>query len=424
MGQAMPRSARELSAVEVRQISKPGLHPVGGVAGLLLQVSGTGAKSWILRVSTGEQRISQSGKPFTARRDIGLGGFPTVTLSGAREAARRLREQLAQGVDPVADKKAAKAALRAAKTKRITFAEAAHRCHATKVFRNAKHRADWIGSLENHAFPHIGNLPVADIGLPEVLTVLEPIWRDRTETASRTRQRIEAVLKWATVSKYRTGDNPAKWKDNLAELLPQPRKLAPVKHHAALPWQSAPAFMAKLRERNGIAARALEFAILTGSRSGEVRGARWDEFDLDTGIWTVPAERMKAGKAHRVPLSGAALELLASLPRMAGSGLVFTAPRGGELSDMSLSQVLKRMEVGVVPHGFRSTFKDWCRSSTAYPDEVSELALAHVNSDATRAAYARDELLPKRARLMEDWSQYLAKPATDATVTAIREARA
>lgn len=424
MGQAMPRNARELSAVEVRQISKPGLHPVGGVAGLLLQVSGTGAKSWILRVSTGEQRISQSGKPFTARRDIGLGGFPTVTLSGAREAARKLREQLAQGVDPVADKRAAKDALRAARVKRITFAEAAHRCHATKVFSNAKYRLNWIASLENHAFPIIGTVPVADIGLPEVLTVLEPIWRDRTETASRTRQRIESVLTWATVSKYRTGENPAKWKDNLAELLPPPRKLKQVKHHAALPWQSVPTFMAALRQRSGIATRALEFAILTASRSGEVRGARWDEIDLDAGIWAVPAKRMKARKLHRVPLSGAALELLKNLPRMAGSDLVFTAPRGGVLSDMSLLEVLRRMEADAVPHGFRSTFKDWCRSSTAYADEVSELALAHINSDATRAAYARDELLPKRARLMEDWAQYLAKPATDATVTAIREARA
>lgn len=420
----MPRNARELSAVEVRQISEPGLHPVGGVAGLLLQVSESGAKSWILRVSTGERRISRTGKPFVARRDIGLGGFPTVTLSGAREAARALRGQLARGVDPVTEKKAAKQALEAARAKRITFEEAARRCHASKVFTNAKHGKDWIASLENNAFPHIGNLPVADIGLPEVLRVLEPIWREKTETASRTRQRMEAVLRWATVSKHRTGDNPAKWKDNLAELLPQSRKQAPVKHHPALPWQDVPAFVWTLRQRNGMAARALEFAILTASRSGEVRGARWGEIDLAARVWIVPAERMKGRKAHRVPLSGAALALLESLPRMAGSNLVFPAPRGGELSDMSLLQVVRRMDAKAVPHGFRSSFKDWCRSATAYADEVSELALAHVNNDATRAAYARDELMPKRARLMEDWAQYLAKPATDATVTAIREARA
>lgn len=420
----MPRNVEELTAAEVRKLTEPGLHPVGGVAGLWLQVTKTGGRSWILRVSTGEQRISKSGKPFMARRDIGLGGFPTVTLAGARDKARRLREQMAQGIDPVADKKAAKSALRAARAMRITFEEAAHRCHATKVFSNAKHRRDWINSLTNHAFPQIGDLPVADIELPHILNVLEPIWRVNTETASRVRQRIESVLKWATVSKHRTGDNPAKWKDNLEELLPAPGKVTKVEHHKALPWQVAAAFMVDLRARRGMAARALEFAILTASRSGEVRGARWAEIDLSSRIWTVPAERMKCRRIHRVPLSDAAVTLLEALPRMAGSELIFPAPRGGTLSDMSLSKVLRRMKVDAVPHGFRSTFKDWCRSSTAYADEVSELALAHVSSDATRAAYARDELLPKRIRLMEDWSRYLDTPVADAEVIGIREARA
>lgn len=420
----MPRHAKELTAVEVRQITKPGLHPVGGVAGLLLQVAPSGAKSWILRVSTGERRTSQSGRTFVARRDIGLGGFPTVTLAGARETARELRRQLAAGVDPVADKKAAREALRAARAKRITFAEAAYRCHAAQVFSNAKHRRDWINSLESHAFPQIGALPVADIELPHVLSVLEPIWRDRTETATRVRGRIEKVLKWAIVSKHRAGDNPAKWKDNLEELLPAPGKVAKVEHHKAIPWTGMPAFMLELRGRQGMAARALEFAILTASRSGEVRGARWDEIDLAGRVWTVPAERMKGRKAHRVPLSCTALELLEALPRMAGSELAFPAPRGGELSDASLGKVLHRMKVEAVPHGFRSSFKDWCRNATAYADEVSELALAHVSSDATRAAYARDELLPKRARLMEDWARYLAVPVMEAEIVGIREGRA
>ena len=420
----MPRKAKELSAVEVRQIVKPGLHPVGGVSGLMLQVAASGAKSWIMRISTGETRISKTGKPFVARRDIGLGGFPDVTLAGARVGARKLREQLSLGVDPVAEKKAAREVLRAVRAKRITFADAAHRCHATKVFSNAKHRQDWIASLERHAFEHIGELPVGAVELPHIMNVLEPIWRTRTETATRVRQRLESVLKWATVAKHRTGENPAKWKDNLEELLPAPKKITKVKHHAALPWELVPDFMADLRKRNGITARALEFVILTASRSGEARGARWDEFDIAGRVWTVPADRMKSRKPHRVPLSDAAVKVLEALPRMAGSNIVFTAPRGGELSDTSLLMVARRMEVDAVPHGFRSTFKDWCRSATAYADEVSELALAHVNNDATRAAYARDELLPRRAKLMQEWARYLAAPMGKAKVSGIGEARA
>ena len=338
--------------------------------------------------------------------------------------ARKLREQLSLGVDPVADKKAAREVLRAVRAKRITFADAAHRCHATKVFSNAKHRQDWIASLERHAFEHIGELPVGAVELPHIMNVLEPIWRTRTETATRVRQRLESVLKWATVAKHRTGENPAKWKDNLEELLPAPKKITKVKHHAALPWELVPDFMADLRKRNGITARALEFVILTASRSGEARGARWDEFDIAGRVWTVPADRMKSRKPHRVPLSDAAVKVLEALPRMAGSNIVFTAPRGGELSDTSLLMVARRMEVDAVPHGFRSTFKDWCRSATAYADEVSELALAHVNNDATRAAYARDELLPRRAKLMQEWARYLAAPMGKAKVSGIGEARA
>lgn len=420
----MPKKVSELSAVEIRQITKPGLHRVGGVTGLMLQVSASGSKSWILRVSTGETRYSKNGKPFVARRDIGLGGFPSVTLSGAREAAREVRKQLARGVDPIAEKKAAKEALRAAREKRITFAEAARRCHATKVFSSAKHGKDWINSLEGHAFAHIADIPVAKIELPHILKVLEPIWWEKTETATRVRQRLESVLKWATVAKHRTGENPAKWKDNLEELLPAPKKITKVKHHAALPWQEVPGFMADLRKCKGMTALALEFAILTASRSSEVRGARWSEIDINSRVWTVPADRIKSRKLHRVPLSDAAVKLLESMPRIAGSDLVFTAPRGGELSDTSLLMVVRRMEVEAVPHGFRSTFKDWCRNTTAYADEVSELALAHVNSDATRAAYARDELLPKRAKLMQDWARYLAESKAKGEVVGIREARA
>jgi len=232
------------------------------------------------------------------------------------------------------------------------------------------------------------------------------IWATKPETASRLRQRIEAVLAWATVSEYRSGDNPARWRGNLEHVLPKSSKIRVRQHHAAVPWQDVGIFMANLREREGMAARALELAILTAARSGEVRLATCDEFDLNAKVWTIPASRMKAGKVHRVPLSAPAVALLRTLPTFEGSSHVFTAPRGGPLSDMALSAVVRRMGVDAVPHGFRSSFKDWCRSSTRYADEVSELALAHVNSDATRAAYARDELMPLRTRLMNDWAKY------------------
>ncbi len=414
-GFEMPRKAKELSATEVRRLTEPGRYPVGGVAGLQLLVSQAGGRSWVLRTLIGNKR-----------RDIGLGGFPDVTLAGARQKAREMKDQIATGVDPVAEKKALRDAIRAAQAKGLTFKEAATRCHAARKdeYSNAKHRQDWINSLERHAFPVIGDLPVDAIELPHVLKVLEPIWKTKTETATRVRQRLESVLSWATVSKHRTGENPARWADNLSELLPTPSKIRKVKHHRALPWEEVPGFMVDLRQREGMGARALEFIILTAARSGEVRFATWDEIDLNAKVWTVPAERMKARKDHRVPLSDAVIELLGRVPRMAGSNLLFTAPRGNALSDMSISAVCKRMEVDATPHGFRSCFKDWARSRTAYPDEVSELALAHVNSDSTRAAYARDELLPQRTRMMSDWARFLNEPAPAGEVVPIREAQA
>lgn len=392
----MPKRARELSALEVRRITRPGMHTVGGVAGLMVQVQDSGAKSWVLRISVGGKR-----------RHLGLGPFPEVTLAHARDEARRIKAQVRQGVDPIAERRAAQNALRAAHTRALTFAQAARRCHGAKAgeFRNAKHAKEWLASLENHAFPVIGSRPVADIELPEVLAVLEPIWRDKTETATRLRQRIEAILSWAAVSGYRSGENPARWAGNLKEVLPSPAKIAKVRHHRAVPWHEIPEFMVALREREGMAARALEFLILTAARSGEVRGAQWSEFDLRGRVWTVPGERIKAGKQHRVPLSADALAIVEGLPRMEGNDYVFPGTRGA-LSDMTLGAVLKRMGVDAVPHGFRSSFKDWARNCTAYADEVSELALAHVNSDATRAAYARDELLQQRRRLMADWATF------------------
>lgn len=411
----MPKRARELSAVEVRRITKPGLHAVGGVAGLLLQVGEGGGRSWILRTMIGGRR-----------RNIGLGPYPEIGLAQAREDARQVKVKIRQGIDPIAERRAAKQALMSAQARHLTFAEAARRCHKAREqeFRSAKHRTDWLSSLERHAFPFIGRLSVAEITLAHVMQVLEPIWQTRTETATRVRQRIEAVLTWATVSGFREGDNPARWKGNLDAVLAKPAKIKKVKHHRALPWHEVPVFMGKLREREGMGARALEFIILTAARSGEVRLATWGEFDLKAKLWTVPGERIKAGKVHRVPLSGDAVALLEELPRIEGSDYVFPAVRGGPLSDMSISAVCKRMGVDAVPHGFRSSFKDWARNRTRYADEVSELALAHVNSDATRAAYARDELLPQRTRLMADWSKFIRDGVQSRGVVTIGQVQA
>ena len=406
----MPKKAKELKAIQVNRLSKPGLYAVGGVAGLQMQIKPSGARSWILRAQIGRKR-----------RDIGLGGFPDVTLAAARERAREIREQIRLGIDPVEARKAVRAALIADQVRQLTFSEAASQCHSTKIpeFNNAKHASDWINSITRYAVPIIGKIPIAQVELAHVVKVLEPIWLTKTETATRVRQRIESVLAWANVSGYRAGDNPARWKGNLEYALPKPSKVRRRTHFSALPWQEIDTFMIALRDREGMAARALEFLILTAARSGEVRLATWDEIDLDRKVWTIPADRMKAGKAHRIPLSDQAVRILEDLPRFEGSPYLFTSPRGGVLSDMSISSVCRRMEVDVVPHGFRSTFKDWARSSTSYADEVSELALAHVSSDATRAAYARDELLPKRTRLMRDWAKYCENSPSVAGVVQI-----
>lgn len=408
----MPKRAKELTALQVKGLHAAGLHSVGGVAGLALQVTGVGARSWILRARVGSKR-----------RDIGLGAFPDVTLAQARDKARAARDKIVDGVDVVAEREAARQALIAAQRKRMTFADAARAKHAVMAagFRSPKHARQWLSVLQRYAFPMIGSMDVANVGVADVVAVLQPIWSAKTPTAKRARQRIESVLDWATVAKHRTGDNPARWGGNLKELLTAPGKLHTATHHAALPWQDVPDFMAGLRKRKGIAARALEFAILTAARSGEVRGMAWDELDAVAGTWTIPAERMKAGRKHVVALSRAALALVKAHPHHLGSPYVFAAARGGQLSDMSLSAVCRRMKVAAVPHGFRSSFKDWARNRTAYADEVSELALAHVNDNATRAAYARDGLLPQRARLLAEWAKYCAEGMPDsASVTPIR----
>lgn len=396
-------------------MTKPGLHAAGGVAGLLLQVTKTGATSWILRTMVGSKR-----------RDIGLGGFPDVTLAQAREKAREAKEQIKQGIDPVEQRKAAKGLLMAAQARGRTFDDCARQYLKSKTeeFSNPKHAQQWANTLRDYATPVIGKLPVAAVELPHILKILEPIWSEKTETATRVRGRIESVLAWATVSGYRTGDNPARWKGNLDVVLPKPGKIQNVKHHKALPWQEINEFMTKLRQRDGMAARCLEFTILTGLRSGEVRGAKWDEVDLQARTWTVPAERMKTKKPHTVPLCDDAITLLEQLPRFEGINLVFPGARGGVLSDTGVTKPIRTMGYSVTVHGFRSTFRDWMAESTNYPHHVAEMALAHAVGNAVERAYRRGDLLAKRTNLMRDWAKFINTPARSGDVVGIREVKA
>jgi len=381
----------KLSAPKVRT-AKPGRHSDGHGLSLLVQPSG--ARFWTLRVQV-------AGK----RKDFGLGSYPALSLAEARDKAAEWRKAIKAGQDPRARAKEA-----------LTFKEAAEALIAYKRpgWRNAKHAAQWSSSLERFAYPKIGEKDAAAIGIEDVLAVLKPIWTQKPETASRLRQRIEAVLNYAKTIKARSGENPAAWRGNLDNILTKASKVRAVKHHAALDWREAPVLWTALARREGIAARALAFAILTVARSGEVRGAKWSEIDLEAKVWTIPGERIKAGKEHRVPLADAALTLLGEAGEP--DDLLFPSPSrpGAMLSDMTLAAVLKRMGRGdITVHGFRSTFRDWAGEATGHPREVIEAALAHRLKDKAEAAYARGDLFTKRRRLMEDWAAYLARPPAE-----------
>ena len=411
----MPKKAKELKAIEVSRISLQGVHAVGGVAGLLLQVSSSNARSWILRTMIGSKR-----------RDIGLGGYPDITLLQAREKARELKENIKAGIDPIEERKSARRQLIKEQSKELTFDKAAEKylSHKAHEFSNKKHTKQWSSTLKTYASPIIGNLPVSEIDLNHIIRILEPIWLNKTETAKRLRGRIESVLSWSTVAGFRTGDNPARWRGHLDTVLPKPNKVSKVKHHKALPWQDINPFLDKLKKRKGITAKALEFLILTATRSGEVRGAVWDEIDLDNRLWTIPEERMKAGKEHRVPLTDQMIEILTSLPKLDNEPNVFPAPRGGSLSDMAISSILRNMKVDAVPHGFRSTFRDWCAESTSYPTIVAEMALAHTIGNKVEAAYRRGDLMTKRRKLMESWSKYCNTKIIKSDVISINQNKA
>jgi len=412
----MPKKAKELSAIEVSRLAAPGMHFVGGVAGLALQVLPSGGRTWVLRATIG-----------TKRRDMGLGGFPDVTLARAREIARQKRELIAEGEDPIEARRVAQSRLRAEQVAAVTFEEAALAYIKAQEpgWRNAKHAQQWRNTLQTYAFPKLGRMLARDIELPHILAVLEPIWQEKTETATRVRSRMELVLDWATARGYRQGLNPARWRGHLDKLLPKPSKVSTVEHHPALPVSEMGAFMVRLREQHGAGARALEFAILTAARSGEVRGATWGEIDLRAGVWKIPAGRMKAGKEHRVPLSQEAIRVLKGQPQGNGAALVFPAPRvDGPLSDMTLSAVLRRMGVKAVPHGFRSTFRDWASERTSYPGDMAEMALAHAINDKTEAAYRRGDMFEKRRQMMSDWARLCARPEPKGQVIPMKRNRA
>lgn len=397
---------KALSAVAVRNTTKPGRYADGN--GLYLHVDPSGAKRWV-------QRLMIQGK----RCDLGLGPVMLVTLAEARVRAEANRRLARAGGDPLHEKRENREVL--------TFAQAVERYLEKKKaeFRNEKHKKQWRSTLDTYAGPVIGPKRVADITRQDVQRVLEPIWQTKTETASRLRGRIEQVLSWATVAGQRTGDNPARWAGNLSELLPKPGKLAAKGNHPALALADLPKWWLDLQTRESMAARALQFLTLTAARSGEVRGMTWDEVDLEARLWTVPAGRMKMGKEHRVPLTGEAVDLLRTLPRMDGSPYVFFAPRGGMLSDMTISAVMRRMQEAevkagrtgyldprskrpAVPHGIRSSFRDWVADRTSYPGEMAEVALAHKIPNAVEAAYRRGDQLEKRRHMMQEWGGFLS----------------
>ncbi len=388
-----------LAAVAIKSLGD-GWHADGG--NLYLFVRGE-SRGWVFRF------VAPDGK----RRNMGLGSQHAVSLAEARKQAALLREQVKHPTspnDPLAARRESRLAQKLAKRKHMTFkacALAYIEAHRGE-WKNSKHAQQWGNTLATYAYPMFGDLPVSAVDDALVLKVLMPIWESKTETATRLRGRIESVLDWATFSKFRQGENPARWKGHLDNSLAKPNKVAKVKHHAALPYAEMGPFMAGLREREGVGAKALEFAVLTAARSGEVRGATWDEIDLDGRLWVIPAERMKMEKEHRVPLSDAAVELLKALPRVDDEVLVFpSSKKNRPMSDMTLTAVLRRMERGdLTAHGFRSTFRDWAAESTNYPSDMAEMALAHSIGDKVEAAYRRGDMLKKRFRMMNEWAKF------------------
>ena len=405
-----------LTALAVARAKGEAMICDGG--GLWLQCRATGGKFWIFRFTLNGRH-----------RWMGLGALHSTSLAEARDAAAEARKLLRAGIDPIEHRRVAEgqeaAALAAAVGRSSMTFDAAASAYVEAhrpAWRNAKHAAQWASTLQTYASPAFGSLPVAAIDTALVMKALTPIWTTKTETASRVRGRIEAVLSWTISMNYREGPNPAAWKDHLENLLPSPAKTKRVEHLAAMDYVAVPAFYDDLRTRDGAGALALRFLILTSVRSGEVRLARWSEIDLDAAIWTIDGSRMKAGVEHRVPLSSQALELLAELPR---GDLLFPGTRDGKpLSDMTLTAILRRQNLGVTAHGFRSSFRIWAAERTVFPREIAEEALAHRLPDRVEAAYRRTDFLERRRMLMQSWSDFVCSPKLPAAVLQLRSTTA
>ncbi len=375
-----------LSHRKIQTLKAPGKYADGG--NLYLQITATGSKSWAFR-------YSRAGRA----RQMGFGPADLVSLAEARELARDARRELLAGIDPIAAKRASRAQNAAA----TTFQDAALAYIAAHEggWKNDKHRTQWTSSLENYAFPVIGALALDAIDTPHVLAVIEPIWKSKTETASRVRGRIERVLDWATTRGQRSGENPARWRGHLQHLLPARNQVQRVRNQPGIPWRDMPSFMTELRSRDSISARALEFCILTAARTGEVIGAPSSEFDMEHAVWSIPAERMKARVAHRVPLSPESVAIIHSVPRLIGSDRVF------QLSNMAMLEMLRGIQPGFTVHGFRSSFKTWAMEHTGHSHEIIEGCLAHVIKNKAEAAYVRGDALAKRRTLLCDGCDYL-----------------
>ncbi|MCJ8276303.1 MAG: tyrosine-type recombinase/integrase [Bdellovibrionales bacterium] len=405
----MARQSRKLTALEVSRIKRPGKHPLG--ESLYLQVTNAGTKSWLFRYSFNKRS-----------RWMGLGTCKTITLAQARETVIDLKRELKKGLDPiiVRDQELRRRFLSESRT--ISFDKCAERyieAHKSK-WKSKKNLVQWENSLKNYASPIIGHLPVSEIDLTLVLSVLEPIWETKTETASRVRARIERILSWATVRGYREGNNPAIWKGYLDAILPNKSGLHKTKHFKAMPFQEIGEFMKELKEKDGVSYRALEFLVLTATRTNETLNAKWSEINFDNKTWTIPSSRMKSGQEHIVPLSRRALEILKDLERIQHNEFIFPGKKQSKpLSDMTLLMILRREQLDYTVHGFRSTFKDWASERTNFTREVSEMALAHTITNKVEAAYRRGKLLLKRRSLMKSWEEFCYSQSSENNIVEI-----